>query len=151
MVGAQLAGISRMDIPLMLGTAAICEVAAEIRRACYHVRDRVGGSDPPVGVFGDVGEVRQSGQRGRQSRKRAGADQRVRGGRTPIIREEVEEERARPRADGDVGQERMHRVTELRAAHEILEQAGPKYLRDEAANLLADRVEGLRSFDGGHG
>ena len=94
-----------------------------------------------------VGPVADPGQRRRAIGRDADADQALRCAVVLVTPEEVEHGSAGPRADDDVGQQRVQRVAEPGAAEGVLERTGIEDGAHPLAYRLADGVESLRGLN----
>ena len=96
----------------------------------------------------ELGPVGEAAERGRKRREDPDPDQIVGRLLDLLAAEHVEQERTRPGTDDDVGQNRMERVAEPRAAEQILRLAR---LRDEPPNRglkrPGDGVEDAESLE----
>ena len=111
--------------------------------------DEARAADAVVGRFG-IRPVIDSGQRGRCVRRYPNADQPFGCAAVLVAADQVEQSGAHPRADDDVGHQRVERVTEPGAAERVLKRARPECRAHKLADCLTGRVEyigGLNRLD----
>jgi hypothetical protein len=124
------------------------EQRRDLQRRRGPVRRRVDGADAPHAV-GDrlgVGPVERAGRRGRAVGGEADPDEPL--GRGAVVAaEDVEQERARPGADHDVGQERVQAVAEPRAGERVAHRSRPERAADPLGGGLRDRIDGADAAD----
>ena len=114
-----------------------------MQRQRGRVAERVHTADPAAAT-GEFGPVGQAGCDSGHCGEDAGGNEAVRSLLRLLAAEEIEEQRARPGPDHDVGQGRVERLAEPGAAHDVLQR---RLLRHHLPHRLLQRLQnGVERF-----